>query len=866
MRTIVFAISGAVLAISLASCGGSVKKEADAPKAIKPGSSRSIIAPEEIRDVNEVLLYRVSRVSGSFGTSVHEIEFFSPAGVRTKKQNYLLGTPDMHKVCTAWYYNPDGKLRESRHCDLNTGTVNKIEFHDADGKVVRTETHEPGDGIVEEVPAGIFTASHANSGAREVDETVAAPAAPAQVTPAQCYKDVIAYLEKNLVTGLPGNWDKLKERSPKDADELQDALSDLIKAINQPELKLVKAREVAGRDAAHSGGYAGIGVSLQLAGVVSIDGMQVEEVFADSPSEDAGLKKGDVIVAVDGRSLAGYSLLEATRVHLQGVPGTAVELTVRRGDEKLTISVSREVDRSLGIKVSALSPGRDYVFQSVREDTAAGKAGIQTGDILKAVDGQDAIAFAAVGHVADYIKDGLLGSKIELTVMHSGKSRKVSVKRQSVGYGSKRLLGAWTNAGLYGSYTQLIVQNLDWYGLPNAVDSDLANHSESPGLVLDLRGASGSNLQIAAQLLRRFLDADAGLIGGKRRIFGDSIYDEVFCSSPPNQLFTGKIVVLVDSKTSGTAEAVAYVLQASGRATVRGTATADKSLLTEIQRCRLADGSSIFVQVPVRQLTDLQGQTLTAVQPDNLDIEVKDHDSRDEVANRAQKDVSGMDSVVYSQWFPLYIAGGLLGCVLLVVLLISGIRRLLSKTAKQPVQPLRETDPRRIKEENPRPLYQERDDPRRITDRNVHPAPSWRYALGLILCISLVLAAGIGLDRYLHRQPVDGELIVEVVVDGSPAGQAEVAVVNRLAKEYSGPITFNIIDTSKGDKAPDGVSQFPRVRFHKNWYDGTGKSIGGSGSYGGEVTRAQIAARIRSIIEEDAANQHPVLPIERSKP
>jgi carboxyl-terminal processing protease len=73
--------------------------------------------------------------------------------------------------------------------------------------------------------------------------------------------------------------------------------------------------------------FTGIGVSVatQLA---ANRGLLIERVFNSSPAARAGLKAGDVIVAVDGRKLASLSAEAATSL-IRGLPGTDVQLGIQ---------------------------------------------------------------------------------------------------------------------------------------------------------------------------------------------------------------------------------------------------------------------------------------------------------------------------------------------------------------------------------------------------------------------------------------------------------------------------------------------------------------------------------------------------------
>ena len=69
-------------------------------------------------------------------------------------------------------------------------------------------------------------------------------------------------------------------------------------------------------------------------------GLLVDEVFDGSPAQRAGIRRGDVIVAADGRSLKGRSG-NASRGLIKGRPGTEVRLTYVRRGKRTTKTVQR---------------------------------------------------------------------------------------------------------------------------------------------------------------------------------------------------------------------------------------------------------------------------------------------------------------------------------------------------------------------------------------------------------------------------------------------------------------------------------------------------------------------------------------------
>lgn len=83
--------------------------------------------------------------------------------------------------------------------------------------------------------------------------------------------------------------------------------------------------------------FAGIGVSV----APKPAGLEVARVFDASPAQRAGLKQGELIVAVDGHPLHGLSSAKATGL-IKGPPGTDVRLTLRLpGGHVHTVRVTR---------------------------------------------------------------------------------------------------------------------------------------------------------------------------------------------------------------------------------------------------------------------------------------------------------------------------------------------------------------------------------------------------------------------------------------------------------------------------------------------------------------------------------------------
>ncbi|HTW41680.1 MAG TPA: S41 family peptidase [Solirubrobacteraceae bacterium] len=88
--------------------------------------------------------------------------------------------------------------------------------------------------------------------------------------------------------------------------------------------------------------FTGIGVDVDPQLAVN-HGLLIERVFNASPAARAGLKAGELIVAVDGRKLERLSTESATSL-IRGQPGTSVQLAVSAADAPRHPKRTRDVD------------------------------------------------------------------------------------------------------------------------------------------------------------------------------------------------------------------------------------------------------------------------------------------------------------------------------------------------------------------------------------------------------------------------------------------------------------------------------------------------------------------------------------------
>ena len=109
-------------------------------------------------------------------------------------------------------------------------------------------------------------------------------------------------------------------------------LDDKNTALIDPEISKILSQD-------SSGSFDGIGATIRQ----NKDNLiEVAGLFAGQPANKAGVKVGDVIMAVDGKPIAGFSTYEAVAL-IRGPAGTTIKLTIARKGETqpLEISVTR---------------------------------------------------------------------------------------------------------------------------------------------------------------------------------------------------------------------------------------------------------------------------------------------------------------------------------------------------------------------------------------------------------------------------------------------------------------------------------------------------------------------------------------------
>lgn len=140
----------------------------------------------------------------------------------------------------------------------------------------------------------------------------------------------------------------------------------------------------------------------------------VSGVLPNSPAQHAGLQRGDVIVAIDGRDTNGVSSDVASAL-IRGKAGTTVTLRVQRDTQELNVRVQRENFTSPSVQSAKLENGilyiRIYQFAQNTADQfdAALRSGLPgaKGVVLDLRDNGGGFVSAATSVISRFVASGM---------------------------------------------------------------------------------------------------------------------------------------------------------------------------------------------------------------------------------------------------------------------------------------------------------------------------------------------------------------------------------------------------------------------------------------------------------------------------
>lgn len=166
--------------------------------------------------------------------------------------------------------------------------------------------------------------------------------------------------DASLISDLLGEIKKyyyFDKDAPSPDKLINDAAHTVIKGVGDPYADYYTQEEFDAFRNSLSGNYKGIGV---LVSAVEGKGLLVNHAYEDNPAYDAGVRDGDYITAVDGKSVVDMRVEDASAL-ITGEDGTMVELDILRGEESLKLSVKRGDVYVKRVHTELLEDGIGYI-------------------------------------------------------------------------------------------------------------------------------------------------------------------------------------------------------------------------------------------------------------------------------------------------------------------------------------------------------------------------------------------------------------------------------------------------------------------------------------------------------------------------
>ncbi|MEA5058636.1 MAG: S41 family peptidase [Candidatus Pelethousia sp.] len=145
--------------------------------------------------------------------------------------------------------------------------------------------------------------------------------------------------------------------APSREELLEGAARGMVDTLDDPYAKYYTAQEYEAYLSSINGEYYGVGL---LVGQPDGVGALVLEVYEGNPAEKAGVQAGDIITAINSAPTANLSL-EEIRSMMDAQTGEAVALTLLRGTETISLSVTGDTVNIKRVKGSLFNEHTGYI-------------------------------------------------------------------------------------------------------------------------------------------------------------------------------------------------------------------------------------------------------------------------------------------------------------------------------------------------------------------------------------------------------------------------------------------------------------------------------------------------------------------------
>jgi len=230
----------------------------------------------------------------------------------------------------------------------------------------------------------------------------------------------------------------------------------------------------------------------------------------------------------------------------------------------------------LGFRIQVVYPDSAIaVWSLLHSDTPAARAGVMSGDLILAIDGESTKEMDS-GDAADLMR-GEPGTPVNLTIRRAGQDNplEISVIREEVQMSSIAAQKLFPDKTGYVKLDRF--QRDCSLELRESLLTLQKNGMER--IILDLRGNGGGFLNEAVEIADLFLPADQLVVYTAGRAFKDTTK---YNTSNPALFPTEPLIILVNSQSASASEIVAGAIQDWDRGLVLGSTTVGKGSVQQV--------------------------------------------------------------------------------------------------------------------------------------------------------------------------------------------------------------------------------------------------------------------------------------------